>query len=215
MKKIITILTAITLFSCNKAKESLQDSMKNAMESAIESKAGTQVDLPDAANMEDNAGYISYKSDKTVYTKGTERMQATVTINKDKNKENFMIALQLGGETGKSFMLTMGEVPPNFTLPITGKFSPNNAYDGKNPTALVMFLNVSENGIAAAENPYEGKFTITKLSSKIVEFSISGKGSDATNVESPSNWVGISGSGKLINPIVMSYGIDKNTILKD
>jgi hypothetical protein len=215
MKKTITIiLTTLTFLACNKAKESIQNGTKNAMETVIESKTGTQVSIPDVTNMENNAGYISYKTDKTVYTKGTERMQATVTINKEKNKENLMIALQLVGETGKSFILTLGEVPTNFSLPLTGKFSTNNAYDGKNPTALFMFLNTTQNGVQNTENPFEGEFTIHKLSEKEVVFSLKGKGSNASNLESPSNWVGITGNGKLINPIILSYGIDKNNVLK-
>lgn len=38
MKKIIFTLIIITLFSCNKAKESMQDAVTDAMENAIERK---------------------------------------------------------------------------------------------------------------------------------------------------------------------------------
>jgi hypothetical protein len=43
---------------------------------------------------------------------------------------------------------------------------------------------------------------------------LEGKGSDASDADSPSNWKAISGNGKITNPIILSYGIDKNNVLK-
>ncbi|MDZ7896908.1 MAG: hypothetical protein U5N85_02610 [Arcicella sp.] len=216
MKKVSLIIAGFALIfsACDTAKEAKQDALTNMMEKAIESKTGTQIDLPDAADMAENGGSISYKSTDKVYLKGDEKMQATLTFNKDKNQEKMMIALQMVGENGKSFMVTFNQVPENFSLPLKGKFAVSNAYDGVNPTASVMFLNISKNGMEASVIPYEGELILTKLSKDKVEFEINGKGGDVTDVESPSNWKSISGGGKATNPIIMSYGIDKNKVLK-
>ena len=66
----------------------------------------------------------------------------------------------------------------------------------------------------SSEVPFEGEMIITKLSKDEVTFEINGKGSDAMNIDSPSNWNVITGNGKLVHPIILSYGIDKNNILK-
>ena len=69
----------------------------------------------------------------------------------------------------------------------------------------------------------ENEITIVKLGpsqeengvmKREVTFEINGKGSDAMNIDSPSNWNVITGNGKLVHPIILSYGIDKNNILK-
>ncbi|MEZ4876019.1 MAG: hypothetical protein R2805_00470 [Flavobacterium sp.] len=99
-------------------------------------------------------------------------------------------------------------------MPLKGKFAVNNRYDGKNASAVIMFMNVTDNGMMTSELPYEGEISITKLSKDSIEFEINGKGGDASDAESPSNWKAISGSGKMISPIIMSYGIDKNNVLK-
>jgi hypothetical protein len=213
MKKL-TFLLLLGLLACDKAKESAQDTLTNALEKAVESQTGTQIDLPDAAEMADNAGLVSYETVDKVYLKDDKMTQATLIINKEKKADKLLISLQLVGETGKSFTLSLGNVPENFSLPLKGKFAVSNAYDGVNPTASVMFLDINEGGMQATAMPYEGELTITKLSKTSVEFELEGKGGDATDVESPSNWKAISGKGKLVNPIIMSYGIDKNDVLK-
>lgn len=212
MKNILFTLTIIVLFSCNNAKENAHDAMNSALEEAIENKTGTEVDLPDADEMENNAAYISYKSESNNYLDGKEKMQASVIFQKD--NDGLSIALQGVGDGGKSFMATMSHVPENFTLPLKGKFAVSNKYDGKNPSAVIMFMNVTDNGMMASELPFEGELTISKLSKDVIEFQINGKGGDSSNAESPSNWKTISGNGKIISPIVMSYGIDKNNVLK-
>lgn len=212
MKKIIFTLTILSLFSCNKAKESMQDAVTGAMEEAIENQTGTQVELPDASDMENNGGYINYKSETKTYLTKDEKMQASLIFQKD--NDGLSIALQLTGEAGKSFLATISHVPEDFSLPLNGKFAVSNKYDGINPSASVLFMNATENGMMASEVPYEGEITITKLSKDEVEFEIAGKGGDASDAESPSNWKSILGNGKLTNPIIMSYGIDKNKVLK-
>lgn len=212
MKKLLFTLTILSLFSCNKAKESTQDAITGAMEKAIESKTGTTVDLPDAEDMDNNGGFVNYKSENKVYLQGKEKMQATAIFQKD--NEGLSIALQLTGEAGKSFIATLSHVPEKFSLPLKGKFAVSNSYDGTNPVGAIMFMDVSENGMMTSEVPYEGEINITKLSKENIEFEIQGKGSDASDADSPSNWKTISGSGKIINPIILSYGIDKNNVLK-
>lgn len=212
MKNILFTIAIISLFSCNKAKESAQDTITGAMEKVIESKTGTQVDLPDAEDMDNNAAYISYKSESKNYLDGKEKMQASVIFQKD--NDGLSIVLQGVGEGGKSFMATMSHVPENFSLPLKGKFAVSNRYDGINPSAVIMFMNVTDNDIMTSEVPYEGEITISKLSKDGIEFQINGKGGNPSDAESPSNWKIISGKGKIISPIIMSYGIDKNNVLK-
>lgn len=212
MKNILFTLAIISLFSCNKTKESAQDVITGAMEKVIENKTGTQVDLPDTEDMDNNGGFINYKSESKTYLNGNERMQTTVIFQKD--NDELSIALQLTEESGKSFIATLSHIPENFSLPLNGKFAVSNKYDGKNPSAMIMFMDVTENGMMTSEVPYEGEITITKLTKEVVEFKIDGKGGDASDVDSPSNWKAISGKGKITHPIILSYGIDKNNVLK-
>lgn len=212
MKKIIFTLTILSLFSCNKAKESMQDAVTGTIEKAIENQTGTQVDLPDAGDMDNNGGFINYKSETKTYLTDDEKMQASVIFQKD--NEGLSIALQLTGEAGKSFIATISHVPEDFSLPLIGKFAVSNKYDGINPSASVLFMNATENGMLTSETPFEGELIITKLTKDEVKFEISGKGGNATDADSPSNWKPISGNGKLTSPIIMSYGIDKNNVLK-
>jgi hypothetical protein len=190
----------------------MQDAVTGAMEEAIESKTGTQVELPNASDMENNGGYINYKSETKTYLTNDEKMQASLIFQKD--NDGLSIALQLTGEAGKSFLATISHIPNDFSLPLKGKFAVSNKYDGINPSASVIFMNATENGMMTSEVPYEGEITITKLTKDEVLFEIAGKGGDASDAESPSNWKAISGNGKLTNPIIMSYGIDKNKVLK-
>ncbi|MVO10178.1 hypothetical protein GOQ30_13480 [Flavobacterium sp. TP390] len=212
MKKILFTLTIITLFSCNKTKESAQDVITGAMEKVVENKTGTQVDLPDTEDMDNNGGFINYKSESKTYLNGNERMQATVIFQKD--NDGLSIALQLTGENGKSFIATLSHIPEHFSLPLNGKFAVSNRYDGTNPSAMIMFMDVTENGMMTSEVPYEGEITIIKLTKDIVEFKIDGKGGETSDIDSPSNWKAISGKGKITHPIILSYGIDKNNVLK-
>ena len=73
MKKIIFTLTILSLFSCNKAKESMQDAVTGTIEKAIENQTGTQVDLPDAGDMDNNGGFINYKSETKTYLTDDEK----------------------------------------------------------------------------------------------------------------------------------------------
>lgn len=212
MKKIQITLIIFSLLSCNKAKESMQDAVTDAMENAIESKTGTEIDLPDTEDMDKNGGYVNYKSETKTYLTEKEKMQTTVIFQKE--NEELSIALQLSGENGKSFVATLNHVSLNFSLPIKAKFAISNKYDGENPTASLTFMEVNDTGMKSSEVPFEGEMMITKLSKDEVAFEINGKGSDATNIDSPSNWNVITGNGKLIHPIILSYGIDKNNILK-
>ena len=56
----------------------MQDAVTVAMENAIESNTGTQVDLPEAREMENNGGYVNYKSDAKTYLTEDEKIQASV-----------------------------------------------------------------------------------------------------------------------------------------
>lgn len=212
MKKIIFTLIIITLFSCNKAKESMQDAVTDAMENAIERKTGAEIDLPDTSEMENSGAFVNYKSATKTYLTEKEKMQATVIFQKD--NEGLSIAFQMTGENGKSFVTTISYISEKFTLPLKAKFAISNEYDGENPTASLTFMEVNDTGMKSSEVPFEGEMMITKLSKDEVVFEINGKGSDATNIDSPSNWNAITGNGKLVHPIILSYGIDKNNILK-
>jgi hypothetical protein len=212
MKKLIVAILIFSLFSCNKVKEGMQDATTNAMGKALESKTGTQIDGLNTSNLENNAGFVTYKTNGTIYLSGDEKMQATVIINKD--NDGLSIAFQLAGENGKSFMATVSKVPENFTLPLTSIFSVSNSHNGSDPTATILFMNLTENGVEPTSVPFEGQLIITKLSKNDIEFEINAKGSFAADAESPSNWKPILGNGKISNPIVLSYGIDKNKILK-
>lgn len=212
MKKIIFTLIIITLFSCNKAKESMQDAVTDAMENAIERKTGAEIDLPDTSEMENSGAFVNYKSATKTYLTEKEKMQATVIFQKD--NEGLSIAFQMTGENGKSFVTTISYISEKFTLPLKAKFAISNKYDGENPTANITFMEVNDNGMKSSEVPFEGEMMITKLSKDEVAFEINGKGSDATNIDSPSNWNAITGNGKLVHPIILSYGIDKNNVLK-
>lgn len=212
MKKIIFTLIIITLFSCNKAKESMQDAVTDAMENAIERKTGAEIDLPDTSEMENSGAFVNYKSATKTYLTEKEKMQATVIFQKD--NEGLSIAFQITGENSKSFVTTISHISEKFTLPLKAKFAISNEYDGENPTASLTFMEVNDTGMKSSEVPFEGEMMITKLSKDEVAFEINGKGSDATNIDSPSNWNAITGNGKLVHPIILSYGIDKNNILK-
>ena len=212
MKRLLFTLTILSILSCSKAKESMQDAVTGAMEKAIENQTGTQVDLPDAADLDKNNGSISYKSESKVYLKGTERMQASAIFQKD--QDGLSIGFTLSGESGSSMIAIVNHIPEDFSLPLKGKFAVSNRYDGKTPVATIMYMNVTENGMMASEIPYEGELTITKLSKTEMAFEINGKGGDPTDAESPSNWKKITGTGKLEYPIIQSYGIDKNNVLK-
>lgn len=212
MKKILITLIIFSLFSCNKAKESMQDAVTDAMENAIERKTGAEIDLPDTSEMENSGAFVNYKSATKTYLTEKEKMQATVIFQKD--NEGLSIAFQMTGENGKSFVTTISYISEKFTLPLKAKFAISNEYDGENPTASLTFMEVNDTGMKSSEVPFEGEMMITKLSKDEVAFEINGKGSDATNIDSPSNWNAITGNGKLVHPIILSYGIDKNNILK-
>jgi hypothetical protein len=208
----LQLLWVISLFSCNKAKESMHEAVTDAVENAVERETGTQIDLPDTSEMAYNGGFINYKSATKTYLTEKEKMQATVIFQKD--NDGLSIAFQMTGENGKSFVATISHVSEKFTLPLKAKFAISNKYDGENPTANLTFMEVNNIGMKSSEVPFEGEMVITKLSKDEVAFEISGKGSDAMNIDSPSNWNVITGNGKLAHPIILSYGIDKNNILK-
>lgn len=190
----------------------MQDAVTDAMENAIERKTGAEIDLPDTSEMENSGAFVNYKSATKTYLTEKEKMQATVIFQKD--NEGLSIAFQMTGENGKSFVTTISHISEKFTLPLKAKFAISNEYDGENPTASLTFMEVNDTGMKSSEVPFEGEMMITKLSKDEVVFEINGKGSDATNIDSPSNWNAITGNGKLVHPIILSYGIDKNNILK-
>ena len=212
MKKTFIIIMALVIFSCNKAKESMQDAMTSTIEKAIESKTGVQVELPNADAIENNSAWVTYKADDSVYLKETEKLQAVAIFQKD--NDGLSIALQITGEGGKSLMAIISHVPDDFSLPLVGKFAVSNAYDGINPVATLMFMNITENGMTTSAMPFEGELKITKLTKDDIRFEILAKGGEPSDAESPSNWKTLTGKGKVIAPMIQSYGIDKNNVLK-
>lgn len=214
MKKIIVTLLFIALFACDKVKEKKQDAITGFLEKAIEKETGQQVDLPDAENMQKNNASVTYKSEKKEYLSGEEKLNATVYFKKKKGEKGLSIALQITSEAGKSLVVSMSHVPENFSLPLKGKYAQNNSYDGTNPVATTLLMEMNENGMMTSKIPYEGTLTITKLTKELIEFEIDAKGSDMTDADSPSNWKAITGNGKITFPIVMSIGIDKNNVFK-
>lgn len=213
MKFFLILVIAISIFSCNQAKESAQDAMNSAIEKAIENRTGNQVEIPDAESIEKNAGYVFYKSEKQTYLDGKEKMQSSVIIEKSKDN-GLSISFQLSGEGGKSFLAIISHVPENFSLPLIGKYAVSNGYDGESPTATIMFMNVTETGLMTSEIPYEGELIITKLSNSNVELEIKGRGGNPSDAESPSNWKNLNGTITMEYPMIQSYNIDKNNVLK-
>lgn len=212
MKNLLFILFAILIFAACNLREKAADAATKGVEQLIESKTGTEVDLPNTDAMENNAGFVNYQSERKIYLSGDERMQATALFQKD--KDGLAIALQLVGEDGRSFMATIHHIPEDFALPLKAKFAVSNQYDGVNPVATVMFMGINENGVQSSEMPFEGEMIISQLSETQIAFEIDAKGSDATDANSPSNWKKITGKGKLVQPIIVSQGIDKINVLK-
>ncbi len=210
--RYIAIIVLLTCFSCNKAKESVQDAMSGTIEKTIETRTGVQVELPDAESIENNGAWVDYKTEDVVYLKEDEKLQAVAIFQKD--NDGLSIALQLSGEGGKSLMAIINHVPDDFSLPLVGKFAVSNSYDGVNPVATLMFLNVTEDGMMSSAMPFEGELKITKLTKDDIRFEIHAKGGEPSDADSPSNWKTITGKGKLTAPIIQSYGIDKNSVLK-
>jgi len=206
------MLLLVVLNSCIKTSESAEEATITTLEKAIENKTGTQVDIPNTDKLEHNGGYINYKSASKTYLTSADKMQANVII--EKNNNGLGITIQLIGEAGKSFAATINHIPENFLLPLKGKFDVGNQYDGINPVGVIVFMNTTENGMKGSEIPFEGEIVLTKLTKEAVEFTLEGKGGDILDKESPSNWKSISGNGKFTHPIIMTYGIDKNKILK-
>jgi hypothetical protein len=212
MKNLLLILFAILIFAACNLREKAADAATKGVEQLIESKTGTEVNLPNTDAMENNAGFVSYQSERKTYLTGNEKMQATALFQKD--KDGLAIALQLVGEDGRSFMATIHHIPEDFALPLKAKFAVSNQYDGVNPVATVMFMGINENGVQSSEMPFEGEMIISQLSETQIAFEIDAKGSDATDANSPSNWKKITGKGKLVQPIIVSQGIDKINVLK-
>jgi hypothetical protein len=212
MKNLLFILFAILIFAACNIREKAADAATKGVEQLIESKTGTEVNLPNSDEMENNAGFVSYQSERKTYLTGNEKMQATALFQKD--KDGLAIALQLVGEDGRSFLATVHHIPEDFSLPLKAKFAISNQYDGVNPVATVMFMGINENGVQSSEMPFEGEMIISQLSETQIAFEIDAKGSDATDANSPSNWKKITGKGKLVQPIIVSQGIDKINVLK-
>ena len=212
MKNLLFILFSILIFAACNIREKAADAATKGVEQLIESKTGTEVDLPNSDEMENNAGFVNYQSERKTYLTGNEKMQATALFQKD--KDGLAIALQLVGEDGRSFMATIHHIPEDFALPLKAKFAVSNQYDGVNPVATVMFMGINENGVQSSGMPFEGEMKITQLSESQITFEIDAKGSDATDAGSPSNWKKITGKGKLVQPIIVSQGVDKNNVLK-
>lgn len=196
------------LFSCKNA----EDTSVNMYEKTIEKATGVQIDGIENLELANNSGSVVFKAEAKTYLTGKEKMQGSVTINKDKDGLSF--AMQFSAENGKSFLAMISKIPDDFSLPITGKFSVSNAHDGINPVATIIFMNVSENGVLPNKIPFEGDLVITQLTKEKVAFEINAKGGESTDTESPSNWVPVTGSGLMENPVIMSYGIDKNKVIK-
>ncbi len=206
------ILVLLGFFSCNKAKQSVQDGMNETIERAIENKTGSQIDLPDADEIENNAAWVSYRTEKKVYLSENEKLFAGVVFQKE--NDELSIAIQLTDEKGKSLMVIINHVPENFSLPLIGKFAVSNAYDGVNPVATLMFIDVTDEGMMNSEMLYQGEFKITKLTKDDIRFELLAKGGDVSDAPNPSNWYTITGKGTIMSPMIQSFGVDTNNVLK-
>ncbi len=212
MKRTLFILSILLFFSCNKAKENTQDAITNSLQKVIENQTGQTTDFPDAESYMENEGYVSFKVEDEFYMKSNEKLTAIALFQKDHN--GIGISFQLSGENGKSFIASVTHLKEGFSLPITAKFSKSNAFDGQNPVGTVLFMNVENNSISSGAIPYEGTFTISKLTANEMLFEINAKGGEASEVDNAESWKSILIKGKLLKPITQSLGIDKNKILK-
>jgi hypothetical protein len=212
MKKALFILSILLFFSCDKAKESTQDAITNSLEKVVENQAGQTIDFPDAESYTENEAYVSFKVEDDFYIKSDEKLTAMALFQKDNT--GIGISFQLSSENGKSLIATVTHLKEGFSLPITAKFSKNNAFDGQNPVATVLFMNVENNSVSSGSIPYQGTFTISKLTANEILFEINAKGGQASEVDNPESWKSIHIKGKLLKPITQSLGIDKNKILK-
>lgn len=212
MKKTLFMLSVTLIFSCSKAKENTQDAITNSLQKAIENQTGQTTDFPDAESYTENEGYVSFKVEDEFYLKSNEKLTALALFQKDNH--GIGISFQLSSENGKSLIATVTHLKEGFSLPITAKFSKNNSFDGQNPVGTVLFMNVENNSISTSVIPYEGTFTISKLTANEILFEINAKGGEASEVDNSERWKSIHIKGKLLKPITQSLGIDKNKILK-
>jgi hypothetical protein len=210
MKKLWIFLALSALISCNNNQANAQDNTQSNRQENSQNETDTQIDIPEGEEMDRNAAVVFYKSGNNAIFDGSEKMTATVIIQKD--QEGLAIAFQLAGEDGKSIATTIAKIPENFSLPLKSTFTKNNLYDGKNPLASLIILATAENGLA--DMPFEGTLTITKLSEDAIEYTIEGKGGGYTDADNPSKWKNITSSVKITTPIILSQGIDKNKVLK-
>lgn len=212
MKPLFIILLATALYACNPVKDSMQDAVTGTLEKAIEAKTGTQVDLGDIDTYAETSGSVVMKAGDNEYLKKEEKLQAVAMFQKD--KEGLSISFQFSGESGKSLVLIASHIPENFTLPVSAKFAVSNSYDGVNPVATLLFMQVAENGMLGAPVPYEGTLTISSLTEKEMTFTVDAKGGLPNETDSPSAWKPIVVTGVLKSPIIQALGIDKQKVLR-
>ena len=209
---IIVLSGCIILSSCNPIKDSMQDAVTGNLEKVIESQTGAKVDLGDADAYSENLGSVEFIADERQYLKKREKLQAVALFQKDEKGLN--ISFQLTGEEGKSLVVIVSHIPENFTLPIKARFAVSNNFDGENPVATLLFMHADENGMLSTPIPYEGVLTINRLSEMEMTFEVQAQGGYATETDSPASWKPVIVSGVLKSPIIQTFGIDKQNVLR-
>lgn len=199
-------------WGCGGAGGSAQDAMTSQIEKVIEAKTGEKVELGNAHSYANNYGSIVFAFDHKTLLGKEVKMQAVAIFQKD--RDGLAISFQLTGEAGRSFVAIVNHIPENFSVPLTARFAVSNKYDGINPVATLMYMEVGENAMVNSPMLFEGTFTITKLTEKEMTFEVNAKGGTPADAESPSAWKLITSSGVLSWPIIQTMGIDKKDVLK-
>lgn len=212
MKKVFLTIVIISALSCNKVKEGAENAVNNAIENAIEKESGVQVDLPNIDNVAQNSASLMFQIGDKKILDGTEWMQGSVVFQKD--EKGLTIALTFMGDGGNSASIQLSKVPEDFELPLEMSIAYNPQENTTDPTATVILMTVNDQTQSLPEMPFEGFFKLTKFNKDEMTFSFVGKGSNMTDVDSPSNWKEMKAEGKIFSPIIMSSGIDKNKVLK-
>ena len=206
------ILGAFILASCGRAQDSMQDAVTATMEKAIEENVGVSVDLGDAASFRENAGSVDFIVGDKIYLQKSNKLVANAIFMLEEG--GLAISFQMANAKGGSLIAMINHIPRDFSLPLVGKFSVSNSYDGENPVASLMYMETGEAGMMMTPMPYEGTLTITKLTEEEMEFEAVAKGGEPIDAENPANWKPIQVKGSLKMPIIQSLGIDKDDVLK-
>jgi hypothetical protein len=208
---LLMLLFVVGLAACGGGKEN-RGTTTNVLEKVLEAKSGQEVDLPNVNNLDKSEARVSFNVGEKQVQTTADKLTVGVIATKEKNE--LQIYFQITSESGRSFMAGLTHVPENFTLPLRGVFAISNAYDGKNPTATLMAMSLTENGAENFGMPFEGTLTITELTLEKVVFNVEAKGGDPADTEKPENWKPITMNAELKFPITQTIGTTKEQIFK-